>query len=115
MSGSNRWRPTPAQATCGPAGQASSPPIVSTAVPSAHLTQLLDLARTALRCVELAVDLARLFGDGVADVAQHILALVRGGVLRTAEPAGRRDRADVGQHRLVGAGAAQLVHLVAER
>src|SRR4051794_10845112 len=72
--------------------------------PSTHLPQLLDLARSALHRFELAVDLPRLLGDGVTDVVQHLVALVGGGVLRAAEPAGRRDRADVGQHRLVGAG-----------
>ena len=55
----------------------------------------------------------RLLGDGVGDVGEHARAFFRGRVLRAAEPAGRRDRADVGQHRLIAARAPQLVHLVA--
>src|SRR5688500_15849523 len=70
--------------------------------PLADLPQLLDLAGAALHRVELAEDVARLFGDGVGDVGQHLCALLGGGVLRAAEPAGRRDRTDVGQHRLIG-------------
>src|SRR6476620_250303 len=77
--------------------------------PSACLPQLLDLAGAALHRVELAVDFPRFFCDGIADIAEHLLTFVGGGVLRVAEPAGRRDRADIGKHRLVGAGASKLV------
>ena len=65
--------------------------------------------------VELAEDFRRLFGDSIGDVGQHAHAFFRGRMLRAAEPAGRRDRADIGEHRLVAAGAPQLVHLVAVR
>src|SRR5215204_3308681 len=73
--------------------------------PSPGLPQLLDLARTALHRIELAVDLPRFLGDGVADVAKHFVTLVGGSVLRVSEPAGRRNRKDIGQHSLVGTGA----------
>src|SRR5688572_23769195 len=64
--------------------------------PSARLPQLLDLAGAALHLIELPEDVAGFLGDGVSNVCQHLAALLGGGVLRTAEPAGRRDRADVG-------------------
>src|SRR3981189_3275517 len=83
--------------------------------PSARVPQMLDLRRAALDRVELTENVRRLPGDRVRDVGQHAGALVGGGVLRAAEPAGRRDRADVGERRLVAAGAAELVHLVAMR
>src|ERR1700686_4869452 len=89
-----------------------SPPTVT---PSARVSQMLDLRRAALHRIELAEDVGRLRGDGVRDVGQHAGPLLGGRMLRAAEPAGRRDRADVGEDRLVAAGAAELVHLVAMR
>jgi len=41
-------------------------------IPSADLPQLLDLASAALHGVELAINLARLLGDGVGNVGQHL-------------------------------------------
>src|ERR1044072_7821926 len=52
---------------------------------STYLPKLLDLARAALHRVELASALARLLGDGVGDIGQHLGALFGGGVLRAAE------------------------------
>ena len=71
-----------------------------------HLPQMLDLGGAALHRVELAEDLGRFRGDARRRCRQHLARLVGGGVLRAAEPAGRRDRADVGQHRLVGCACA---------
>ena len=56
-----------------------------------------------------------LAGDLLGDVGEHALGFFRRRVLRAAEPAGRRDRANIGEHRLEGARAPQLVHLVPER
>ena len=81
-----------------------------------HLPQLLDLARCrpAPRRAGGRFRRASLAMASAMSVS-ILIALLGGGVLRAAEPAGRRDRADVGQHRLVAARAAQLVHLVAVR
>src|SRR5260370_7536269 len=82
---------------------------------SPYLAQMLDLGGAALHGVELAEDVGRFLGDRVSDVGEHARAFFSRGVLRAAEPAGRRDRADVGQDRLKTAGAAQLVHLMPVR
>ena len=71
--------------------------------PRHHFTcrNALDLARCrpAPRRAARKIS-ARLPGDRVGDVGEHLVAFLGGRVLRAAEPAGRRDRADVGQHRL---------------
>src|ERR1043166_6975072 len=87
----------------------------SARAPSAHLPKLFDLPRSALHRVELAVDLACLFRDRGDDVGQHLVALFRSGMLRTAEPTGWCDRTDICEHRLIGSCPPQLVHFVAER
>src|SRR4051794_25703833 len=89
--------------------------LINRAMASARVPQLLDLGGAALHRVELAKNVGGLPGDRVGDLGQHARAFFRGGVLWAAEPAGRRDRADIGEHRLVAARAAQLVHLVAMR
>src|SRR4051812_9133326 len=66
----------------------SRPPVA----PSARMPQMLDLRRAALHRIELAEDVGRFLGDRVRDLGQHARALVGGGVLRAAEPAGRRNR-----------------------
>src|SRR5665647_3881912 len=74
---------------------------------------MLDLGGAALDAVELKEDFLRLLSDRLGDIGEHAFAFFRRRVLRAAEPAGRRDRADVGEHWLIAAGAPQLVHLVA--
>src|SRR5262249_44592300 len=64
-------------------------------LPSTDFPQVLDLGGAALHGVELAEDVAGLPGDRVGDVGQHARTFFRGRMLRAAEPAGRRDRANV--------------------
>src|SRR6202030_4215747 len=82
---------------------------------SLHLPQARDLRDAALYRIELAEYLACLARNRIGNGGNHAPPLLRGGMLRAAEPARRRDRADVGEHRLKAAGAAQAIHLVAVR
>src|ERR1700730_6601543 len=80
-----------------------------------HLSQTRDLRGAALHGIELAEYLACLARNRIGNGGDHAPALLRSGVLWAAEPARRRDRADVGEHRLKAPGAAQAIHLVTVR
>src|SRR5260370_19378521 len=80
-----------------------------------HLSQARDLRDAALYRIELAEYLACLARNRIGNGGNHAPPLLGGGVLRAAEPARRRDRADVGEHRLKAAGAAQGIPLVTGR
>src|SRR3954470_6484368 len=75
--------------------------------------EVLDFRSAALRFVEHLQDLGRLIRDGVRDVAQHFQTFLNGRMFGLAVPAGRRDRLDVTQHRLIAARAAKFVPLAA--
>src|SRR5882757_8068650 len=76
---------------------------------SAGDLQMFDFRGPALGFVEHAANIRCLLGDCVGDVVEHFQPLGDGGVLRSAVPAGFGDGADVGQHGLITARAAQLV------